>query len=279
MAPTVRDSESQSRHLQRLCAKTMAILTRVDLNDECSANQLCAGTKAGVEGAVHGISQLFENNNCEGVLLMDASNAFNALSRPLALWNARIHWPRCARFLHNTYKGYPMIIFRQSEKVILSQEGTTQGDPLGMYMYAVGTLPLVRKLSHPRWKQNWYADDAACGGRLDNIKIWLERLKEEGPKCGYFPEPEKSFLVVRPGMETRAAEVFQGTGLKIALSHRFLGGFLGSANENSRYVKEKVDTWTKYVNSFANVQQGVPRQFTWLSQNHFKRSGVFFIGW
>jgi len=43
-------------------------------------------------------------------------------------------------------------------------EGTTQGDPLAMPMYAISLLPFIRKLSGLS-RQVWHADDAA-GGRI-----------------------------------------------------------------------------------------------------------------
>ncbi|CAB0006196.1 unnamed protein product, partial [Nesidiocoris tenuis] len=62
------------------------------LTETCGVDQLRGGLRAGIEGAVHGIAKMFEtNNDCEGALLMDAANAFNALSA-LALWNSRVIW-------------------------------------------------------------------------------------------------------------------------------------------------------------------------------------------
>ena len=52
---------------------------------------------------------------------------------------------------------------------LLSQKGTTQGDPLAMPMYKVGILPLIHKVKHDV-KQVWYADDATAAGQLINLR-------------------------------------------------------------------------------------------------------------
>lgn len=233
--------------LQRLCAKTMAFVTGADIQEISGSDQLCAGTKCGIEAAIHAMSDLYDENEANGILLIDASNAFNSLSRPLTLWNARILWPRCARFLFNTYKGFAQIMFKGSNKIILSQEGTTQGDPLGMFMYAVGILPLIKKLKNPNYKQNWYADDSACCGDINKIREWLDNLLIEGPKWGYLPEPQKSILIVKPEFREIAEEAFRDLQVKVVTSHRFLGGIIGSPEEKENFVKEKIKGWIDCV--------------------------------
>ena len=54
--------------------------------------------------------------------------------------------------------------------MLASREGTTQGDPLAMLMYAIGIFPLIRKLQPSQAKQFWYADDANGGGTLNNMR-------------------------------------------------------------------------------------------------------------
>ena len=48
---------------------------------------------------------------------------------------------------------------------ILSQEGTTQGDPLAMAMYASALVPMITRLSNVV-KQVWYTDDVAAEATL-----------------------------------------------------------------------------------------------------------------
>ena len=57
---------------------------------------------------------------------------------------------------------------------MLSKEGTTQGDPLAMAMYAIGTQPLIRRLDgHAKqvW-YDWYADDSSAGSSIERLKAW-----------------------------------------------------------------------------------------------------------
>ena len=121
-------------------------------------------------------------------------------------------------------------MFIAASKVsLLSKEGVTQGDPLAMPAYGVGSLPLARKLKNPeKWKQNWYADDSSCIAVFDLLIEWLKLLILEGPKYGYFPESEKSYLVVHPDFVDIAKEMFADLKMNTVTSHRFLGGFIGN---------------------------------------------------
>ena len=68
--------------------------------------------QAGVEGAIHAMRELCQENRGTGwgLLLVDAKNAFNSLNRAAALWNARVQQPCCSRFLFNTYCAYASLI-------------------------------------------------------------------------------------------------------------------------------------------------------------------------
>jgi len=87
------------------------------------------------------VKDIFEDDDVEGGLLVDAGNAFNVLAREATLWNSRILWPSGSRFLFDTYRGLARIFICGTDEVILSKEGTAEGDPLGMFMYGIGVIP------------------------------------------------------------------------------------------------------------------------------------------
>ena len=48
---------------------------------------------------------------------------------------------------------------------------------MSMFMYGIGTLPLIRSLRDPEsWTQLWNADDASAGGTLPELHSWFNLL-------------------------------------------------------------------------------------------------------
>ena len=80
---------------------------------------------------------------------------------------------------------------------MLSSEGTTQGDPLAMAMYATSVLPLINAVRECNVRQTWFADDATAGGSLIGLHSWWSRLASLGPAYGYFVNAAKTWLIVK----------------------------------------------------------------------------------
>ena len=112
---------------------------------------------------------IFADEDTEGAVLVDASNAFNSLNHHVALLNMFQLCPPLATILTNTYHSASSLFIDGSS--LLSQEGTTQGDPLAMPMYAIGVVPVIRQLMGIA-RRVWYADDAAAGGSLLQLRDW-----------------------------------------------------------------------------------------------------------
>ena len=128
-------------------------------------------------------------------------------------------------------------------EAIKSSEGTTQGDPLAMPMYAIATVPLIQRLTKDV-KQVWYADDAASLGKVDQIRSWCDRLVKPGPGYGYYPNAAKTWLVTKEEHVQIAPDAFEGTGVKVTSHGRpYLRAPIGNRAFIESFVKKKVDQW------------------------------------
>ena len=136
------------------------------------------------------MSQLYEYDITEAILLVNARNTFNLLNYQAALHNIRVLCPFLATILANTYGGSANLFV--GGEVLSSQEGTTQGDPLAMSMYAIGIMPLIQSLQPTGAKQVWYAVDATGGGSLKDVKAWWNHLISSGLAYRYHPNATKS---------------------------------------------------------------------------------------
>ena len=116
--------------------------------------------------------EIFGEEGSEAVILVDAKNAFNNINRKTMLHNISIKCPSLAMYVENTYKN-PTDLYLNNKgkvKVLKSMEGTTQGDPVAMAMYALGLSVLQKEISHEktRVKQVAYADDLSGAGKISD---------------------------------------------------------------------------------------------------------------
>ena len=187
---------------------------------------------------------------------MDASNAFNELNRQVTLRYVEAICPVLAPILINTYRQDAFLF--AGGHTIFSSEGTTQGDPLAMAMYAIGTLPLIDKLQGIM-QQCWYADDSAAGGTILDLKWWWDLLQVLGPRYGYFPNGTKSWLVVKEDAVDTVREVFDGTDIHITTEgHRYLGGVIGSEAFEQQFLQQKVQDWISDLRKLSIIAESQP---------------------
>ena len=239
--------------VRRITSKAILFVIKGDIQEAAGSCQLCGGEIAGIEAAVHAVRQLFNNENTEALLLVDASNAFNSLNRANALANIRGLCPPFSTILINLYRESVLVL---GANTLLSQEGTTQGDPLAMPFYALATRPLMDAitLDNPNLKQIWYADDATAAGKISDLRKWWDNLATIGPSFGYFVNPTKSWLITRDGLVSQASESFGDSNVNITTEGRpVLGSPIGKPDYITSFVNQKVQVWVKEVEKLPSL--------------------------
>ena len=74
-----------------------------DVKDAAGSLQVCAGQKAGSEAAIHAIYDVYQQDETDAVLLVDADNAFNSINRKAMLHNISLTCPLITTFIANCY--------------------------------------------------------------------------------------------------------------------------------------------------------------------------------
>ena len=161
--------------LRRITGKAVISVLRNDIQQCAGGIQLCAGQKGGCEAGIHAMGDLFNDDSSEGLIQVDASNAFNSINRALLLKNLKVLCPELATYGWNCYST-PSRLFITGGIEVSSEEGTTQGCPYSMPAYAIGILPLLSLVNNffmsSQVKHGAYADDLSGVGKLDGLKVW-----------------------------------------------------------------------------------------------------------
>ena len=205
------------------------------------------------------VKSIFTDDETDAVLLVDADNAFNKINRKVMLHNIRIICPVIATYVINSYY-INARLFVSGGVEIESSEGTTQGDPTAMPLYALASIPLLNAISTSNSKHSAYADDLSCAGKIKNLLIWWNILSTTGPKIGYFPKASKSWLIVKPEKYELAKSIFRETSINITIEgKRHLGAVIGSDEFKKSYVDEKVSSWVNELTMLSKIAQFYPQ--------------------
>ena len=180
---------------------------------------------------------IFAEDQTDVLLFVDASNTFNSINRKVMLHNIQYVCPSMYVYSYNSYS-VTSRLFVQGGKEIISAEGTTQGDPLAMPMYAVSITPLLNKIKNGDTndiKHAAFVDDISGAGKIGELRKWWENITTHCPLLGYYPNPDKSWLVVKQQLFDKATEQFNGTEVNITTEGRkYLGGWNKSRKGKTR---------------------------------------------
>ena len=126
---------------------------------------------------MHAMEKIFKEESTEAVLLVDVENAFNSINRKVFLHNISILYPAVFTSVTNCYATPARLSVIGGSK-IKSNEGTTQGDPVAMAIYALGITPFIMmmvKLVSTKCddiKMVAFVDDLNAAGKLKSLLQW-----------------------------------------------------------------------------------------------------------
>ena len=251
--------------LRRIAGKVVMYVSKKDVKEAAGSLQVCAGQEAGSQAAVHAIYDIFQKDDTEAVLLVDAENAFNSINRKAMLHNISIACPILTTFISNCYT-IPARLFVVGNFELKSREGTTQGDPTAMAAYALGVTPLIQfliefiNINEHHSKEVAFADNFTVAGKVKEIKDYCDALLQIGPLFGYFPKPSKSYLIVKQQYQKTAEETFMGSEVKITTERkRHLGAVIGSKLFKKSYSQSLVDEWIIQLKLLSKIAESEPQ--------------------
>ena len=169
--------------------------------------------KSGMEGIIHNFRAATDFMQHLDKLFADGKNAFNSSSRDRMLLEVARKFPLMFPFVQKMYaKGSAAWSsgVDQSTIKILIEEGVTQGDVLGVFLYCLTILPFLEGLDEVLNKGNSgkgpskkgeartmaYVDDLNAMAKHKAMVRGIKYIIREGPKYGYILNPKKTILLL-----------------------------------------------------------------------------------
>ena len=110
-----------------------------------------------------------------------------------------------------------------------------------MVYYVKGIHSLIKNMiaEFTDITQTWYSDDAGALAMFANFEFNLNFLKQLGPRCGYYPKPYKSVMIMHPENIESGKRFGFCHGFKVCTGVIYLGGFIGNNESKRNWLKER----------------------------------------
>ena len=178
--------------LRRLVAKAASAIMKSKMSALLAPTQLGFGIKGGVDAAIHAARYYLHHlTPHHAVVKLDFRNAFNSVRRDNMLNAVLDLAPELFHFVHSVYSSPSNLYW--GDKIIHSEEGVQQGDPLGPLLFCLTIFRIQERLESEL--PLLYLDDITLGGSLDQIKHDLRVIEEESSALGLDLNPEKSEII------------------------------------------------------------------------------------
>ena len=243
--------------LQRLVSRSIALQMRDAFQQFFSPLQFAVSTPGGCESIVAGIRALLDVDPELLVMQVDLANAFNEVDRTAIFEELRAHFPALIPFTRLFYASSSRLMYRRADQswvALLSQTGTRQGDPLGMFYFC---LAYQRALSSthaafPDVHLPSYADDTHVVARSDRAlaafhhlvaQVGELNLRVKLPKCtAYSPSPISPDLSIPPEISRPSDGI------------RVLGAPVGTAAFQETFVADRLDHFSRSLDSLQRLE-------------------------
>src|SRR6201996_7829045 len=220
--------------LRRLIAKCANTFAQKKLANYFSPIQLGVTVSGGCEAAVHASRRFLKGMAVDDVLVkLDFSNAFNTVRRDSVLNAVATRLPDLYRFCNSAYCSPSTLQF--GERLIASQEGVQQGNPLGPLLFCLIIQPILSSLSSKL--RVGYLDDVTLGCKVDAVNNDVSSIVSCGITVGLQLNHSKCEIVssstIPPGLLISDFTHLQPSN-SVLLSAPLTGGAaLDEALENS----------------------------------------------
>ena len=135
----------------------------------------CQGLTSACEAAYKAVDEMYQEGKV--ILILDAEAAYNNMNRSQALNTAFRKAPQVYTPLYNFYQGSTRGFHAGKELSI--EEGVIQGCSLASAFYDLGMSTLVTETTKQGISQIWLCDDVSAAGEPNELKAWLDLLKEK----------------------------------------------------------------------------------------------------